>query len=678
MECFDLVTEIKGVGAKTADCYKKLKIETVWDLLSHYPKDYDRFEAPVPIGQIREGAICAIQGSLMARALVNQVRNLKVVSCQVKDSQGSLFLTWFNQTYLVNRLHVGTHYIFRGQIIRRNGVLCMQQPAIFEREEYAKIQGKLKPVYPLTKGLTVNAIGKAVGTVLSEVEIEDFIPSQLRKKYELCTLRKAFSGIHFPKDFDELVKARRRLVFDEFFLFALAMERLKRGERHRKNVCACDSQIDVNVLSSRLSYELTNAQKKVIGELFGDMTGPYRMNRLVQGDVGSGKTVVAAHALYLAVKSGYQGVIMVPTEILASQHEQSLSELLEPFGIRVGLLTGQCKGSKKKEILRRIEEHELDIVVGTHALIEDKVVFAKLGLVITDEQHRFGVAQRERMSQKGEDPHILVMSATPIPRTLGIILYGDLDISVMDELPKNRLPIKNCVVDTNWRPNAFHFLEKQVALGHQAYVICPMVEASETMEAENVVDYTEQLRASLPFSVKVEYLHGKMKNKEKDEIMDRFLKNETQILVSTTVVEVGVNVPNATVMMIENAERFGLAQLHQLRGRVGRGNAQSYCIFMMGAASNKSKERLEVLARTNDGFEIAREDLRLRGPGDFFGIRQSGELAFALADIYQDADCLTQANEAAEMISEDEKNRLKKAYQPLWEKVEQFGGQANL
>ena len=399
------------------------------------------------------------------------------------------------------------------------------------------------------------------------------------------------------------------------------------------------------------------------------------MNRLIQGDVGSGKTVLAAMALLMAGKNGAQGAIMVPTEVLARQHFETLRELLEPFGLTVCLLTGSMTAKEKKQCREKISAHEADVVVGTHALIQEAVQYDKLGLVITDEQHRFGVMQREALSNKGSEPHILVMSATPIPRTLAIILYGDLDLSILDELPKRRLPIKNCVVNTGYRQTAYHFIEKEVRSGRQAYIICPMVEESENMEAENVIDYTERLKLNLAPSIVTEYLHGKMKPKEKNEIMERFARGEISVLVSTTVIEVGINVPNATVIMIENAERFGLAQLHQLRGRVGRGEHQSYCILMHGTESKETMERLEILNQSNDGFFIAREDLRLRGPGDFFGVRQSGLLEFKLADVFNDSKVLMEANEAAKRFQEEERKLLLKKHQKLRERIRRYGGE---
>lgn len=465
----------------------------------------------------------------------------------------------------------------------------------------------------------------------------------------------AIRQIHFPKDKEAFYHARERLVFEEFLIFILALRRMKETNEKTKNTFSFPNHELVDNLIQRLPYELTNAQKKVWHEIQSDMCGERVMSRLVQGDVGSGKTIIALLGLVLAGINGYQGAMMAPTEVLAKQHYASITELFEEYDIplNVELLTGSMTAKEKRESYERIASGEADIIVGTHALIQDKVEYKNLALVVTDEQHRFGVKQREKLAEKGQTPHILVMSATPIPRTLAIILYGDLDISVIDELPANRLPIKNCVVDTSYRNTAYTFIKKQVAEGRQCYVICPMVEESEFLEAENVIDYARMLQGELGNGIKVGHLHGKMKQAEKDAIMEQFGKNEIQVLVSTTVIEVGINVPNATVMMVENAERFGLAQLHQLRGRVGRGKHQSYCIFMSASKTNDTKERLSILNKSNDGFYIASEDLKLRGPGDLFGIRQSGVLDFKMADVFQDAKILQRASEAAQLMKRD-------------------------
>ena len=460
--------------------------------------------------------------------------------------------------------------------------------------------------------------------------------------------------------------ARKRLVFDEFLVFALSVKQLKKENHQIENHYQIQESAAVSQLIASLPYHLTKAQLRVWHEIEEDMKSPVVMNRLVQGDVGSGKTMIAALAMFAAAKAGFQSCMMAPTEVLARQHYENLQALYAPFGIETVLLTGSMTAAAKRKTYSRIENHEADVIIGTQALFQEKAVYDKLALIVTDEQHRFGVRQREQLAMKsnGGEPHVLVMSATPIPRTLAIILYSDLDISVVDEKPANRLPIKNCVVDTRYRPKAYQFIEKEVAAGHQAYVICPLVEESENMEAENVTDYAKRLKEELPDTIEIGLLHGQMKPAQKNDVMERFAANEIKVLVSTTVVEVGVNVPNATVMMIENAEHFGLAQLHQLRGRVGRGDAQSYCIMVNCSNSKESQKRLDILNHSNDGFKIASEDLKLRGPGDFFGIRQSGEMQFALADIYQDAYIMQRASEEVadilgkdpELSSEDHKN----------------------
>ena len=516
-----------------------------------------------------------------------------------------------------------------------------------EIRRFLRDDGLLK----VSRSLKETAVrGYAVREALEHIHLQrETIPESIRQRYHLCEYNYALRGIHFPADKTMYMYARKRLVFEEFLEFLLAIRQMKEEKETSVNGCRMEKKQEVDDFLSQLPFELTNAQKKVWKEIRKDMQGDYTMSRLVQGDVGSGKTIVAVLALLEAACNGYQGAMMAPTEVLARQHYQSVCEMFEKYGIpfRTELLTGSMKAKERREAYERIETGESQIIIGTHALIQEKVNYRNLGLVITDEQHRFGVRQREALAKKGNMPHILVMSATPIPRTLAIIIYGDLDLSVIDELPKDRLPIKNCVVDTGYRETAYRFMKKQVEEGRQCYVICPMVEESEAMEAENVIDYSTMLSERMGPEVTVGYLHGKMKQTQKDEIMEKFAQNQIQILVSTTVVEVGINVPNATVMMVENAERFGLAQLHQLRGRVGRGAFQSYCIFMTASRAKETKKRLDILNHSNDGFYIAGEDLKLRGPGDLFGIRQSGLMEFKLGDIFQDAGILQMAAEAA-------------------------------
>lgn len=651
--------EIKGIGEKTEQLFNKVGVYSANDLINYYPRAYDTFANPQNIEDGEIGEITSIDGVICKSATIEKVKNLQIISVYIKDkNMDTLRLTWFNMPFLKNKLKLGMRYIFRGSIIYKSGAKVMQQPQIYTLGEYETKLYEMQPVYPLTKGLTNNMVSKAIKKVFEVQNMEyDYLPKEIREQYSLSEYNFAIRNIHFPLDKDNLIKARKRLVFDEFFRFLLAIRKLKEVKEINYNNCIIDNDKRTDEFIQTLSFELTNAQKKVWLEVKKDMASEKTMNRLIQGDVGSGKTILAVLALLNCTFAGYQGAMMVPTEVLAKQQYDSVVAMLDKAGldIKVSLLTGSKTKKEKKIEYEKIASGEVSIIIGTHALIQEAVEYKNLALVITDEQHRFGVNQRMTFNEKGISPHILVMSATPIPRTLAIIIYGDLDISIVDELPANRLPIKNCVVDESFMPNAYRFIEKEVRNGHQAYVICPMVEESENIEAKNVVDYSEELRHNLPKSISIEYLHGKMKNSQKNEIMDRFARNEVNVLVSTTVIEVGVNVPNATVIMIEDANRFGLAQLHQLRGRVGRGDAQSYCIMVSNSKAKNTKKRLEILAKSNDGFYIANEDLKLRGPGDIFGIRQSGLLQFELGDIYTDAEILKQAKEATDFIYNNDK-----------------------
>ncbi len=651
------LTAIKGVGEKTAGLFSKLNVTNVEELLHYYPRAYDAFREPQPVKSLVPETTAAVEGVLTKTADVVRFSHLQVTMVHLRDETGTVQLNWYNMPFLRSTLKAGERFVFRGKVAKKRGKLVMEQPEIYRPAQYSALVHSMQPVYGQTKGLGNKTIAKAVAQALSERELErDYMPERLREKYELAEYNFALEHIHFPKDEAELLFSRKRLVFDEFFMFLLSVRLLKEKKADTKSLYVMEPRPEVQRLKDSLPYSLTKAQEKVLKEVYADLSGGRVMNRLVQGDVGSGKTIIAILALLQAAYNGYQGALMVPTEVLARQHLESMEELFAAHGIekKAILLTGSMTAKEKRMAYQKIESHEADIIVGTHALIQEKVIYDKLALVITDEQHRFGVAQREMLGNKGTEPHVLVMSATPIPRTLAIIIYGDLDISIIDELPANRKPIKNCVVGTDYRKNAYRFIEREAAAGRQAYVICPMVEPSEMIEAENVVDYTKKLRENLPESVRVEYLHGKMKPKEKNLLMEQFAEGEIQVLVSTTVIEVGINVPNATVMMIENAERFGLAQLHQLRGRVGRGKEQSYCIMVNASSDEGIQKRLEILNKSNDGFFIASEDLKLRGPGDIFGIRQSGELEFKLGDIFTDADLLkTVSEEVREILDAD-------------------------
>lgn len=657
------IREIKGIGEKTEKLFEKLNIYTAGDLLRYYPRGYDVYEEPVPVSEVEEGKICTVTGAIFGRVQVAGNRRLPVTTLHVRDLTGTLKAVWFRMPFLRNAFAGGGAVTLRGRVVKKGRELVMEQPEIFyPPEKYEEKSGTLQPIYGLTKGLTNNGVSKAVGQVLKNLDLSrEVLPEDLRMRYGLAEYNYALRGIHFPEDKEVYFHARKRLVFEEFLAFILSLRRLKDSNQRMENNYVMDVDEKVEKLIGELPFSLTGAQRKVWGEIAGDLASDTVMSRLVQGDVGSGKTIVAVLALLNTALHGYQAAMMAPTEVLARQHYESITKLLEEYEIpvKVELLTGSMTVKEKRRAYDRIECGYARIIIGTHALIQSAVNYDCLALVITDEQHRFGVKQREAFAGKGGMPHVLVMSATPIPRTLAIILYGDLDISVIDELPANRLPIKNCVVDTGYRKTAYTFMKKEIAAGRQCYVICPMVEESEQLEAENVQDYGAMLQEEMGPDIRVACLHGKMKPALKDEIMEAFGRNEIQILVSTTVIEVGIDVPNATVMMIENAERFGLAQLHQLRGRVGRGKHQSYCIFMSASRAEETKERLSILRDTNDGFKIASEDLRLRGPGDLFGIRQSGLLNFRLGDVFQDAKILQMANEAADEILKNEEEWVK-------------------
>ena len=579
---------------------------------------------------------------------------MQISTAQFSDGTGKVEAVWFRMPYICNQLNREPEVILYGKLTLKNKKYVMEQPAVWKPDEYRKMQISLQPVYPLTKGISSKQFGKLVRTALDSVKEDgEYIPEEILARHQFMGLREALGKVHFPTDLEELTGARKRLAFDEFFLFLLQIQRFKEHHEQTPNGFPVVRDEFIEVVAEQLPFPLTNAQKKTLEDLEKDIYSPYAMQRLIQGDVGSGKTILAFLIMAKFAHEGYQTAIMAPTEVLARQHYETFQEWIAMFELDfpVILLTGSLTAKEKREAYARMETEQNAMIIGTHALIQEKALYQKLALVVTDEQHRFGVRQRETLADKSSRlPHVLVMSATPIPRTLAIILYGDLDISVIDELPANRLPIKNCVVGTSYRPKAYEFIAKEVASGRQAYVICPMVEEGESEDLENVVDYTEKLRAALPPSVQVAYLHGKMRPADKNRIMEEFANKEIDVLVSTTVIEVGINVPNATVMMVENAERFGLAQLHQLRGRVGRGEFQSYCIFISTSEAKETMERLQILNHSNDGFHIASEDLKLRGPGDIFGIRQSGEFSFVLGDIYTDASLLKEASEAVDTL----------------------------
>lgn len=646
------ITEIKGIGEKAASLYKKLNIETVKDLIFYIPKGFDLYESPViPSLEYKDSSI-----SLEGYFLLNTFNGIKkghltYSHVEFMSDNKKIGITLFNMPYLKKQLKTDEAYILRGILqISKNGIYSMVQPQIYTKTQYQKLENTLCPLYPLTKGLTNNAVRKAMQQVIEHISIPTDGLDDLRNN--CITFQDALKSIHFPTNMNAFLTARDRLVFHEFVSFILQM---KTSENSTKNLAFEDPLIEVaetNRLIESLPYNLTNAQKKVWNEIKHDLSQPICMNRLIQGDVGSGKTIVAFLALLMNACNNHQGVLMAPTEVLAKQHFENLKSLVSKYKLPINpvLLLGSMSTKQKREAYDLISEGLCNVIIGTHAVFQEKVIYKDLTLVVTDEQHRFGVKQREAIVEKGKNVHLLVMSATPIPRSLAMILYGDISISVLDEKPSNRLPIKNCVVNSDYRKKAYQFIEKEVNAKHQVYVICPAVLEGIDDSMENVVDYSKKLASELPNNIIISYLHGKMSLEKKNEIMDAFARNEIDVLVSTTVIEVGIDVPNATVIMVENAERFGLAQLHQLRGRVGRGVAQSYCIFINTKENEQTKERLEILNKSNDGFFIADEDLRLRGPGDIFGIRQSGEFAFAIADIYNDSSILKEASECVSYL----------------------------
>ena len=674
------VTDLKGIGEKTAVPFAKAGIHTVQDLIEYYPRAYELFEEPTEPEEMEDGKKYAVHAWVQSVSPVKRFKRYQIFSAQLKTGDTVIQAAWFNMPFLRNYFQKGGQYIFRGVVTVRNGQYRMEQPEHYTLADYENLLYIMQPKYPLVSGLTEKMVTKAVRQVLAndQIRVPEYLPDAWLSDYDLEEEWEALRQIHFPKDDGAMRKARKRIVFDEFLMFILGIRKMKEHQEELVSQIPMVEVAETSRLIETLPYELTGAQKRVWKEIVSDMTGGKVMSRLVQGDVGSGKTILAVLALIMTGCNGCQGALMVPTEVLARQHFESVKEILEEHQIPLVpvLLTGSMTAKEKRLAKAEIESGSAQIIIGTHALIQEDVQYYRLALVVTDEQHRFGVRQRETLADKGITPHVLVMSATPIPRTLAIIVYGDLDISVVDEMPAHRLPIKNCVVDESYRPNAYRFMEKEVAAGHQVYIICPMVEESDELELENVTDYTEKLQKILPM-IRIACLHGKMKPKEKNEIMERFAAGDIQILISTTVIEVGINVPTATVMMVENAERFGLAQLHQLRGRVGRGSAQSYCIFMSGSKGKETRKRLEVLNKSNDGFHIASEDLKLRGPGDLFGIRQSGILEFRMGDVFQDSAVLGQASEAAGRLLKEDPQLLDPLYEGIRKKLEHIISQSS-
>lgn len=670
------LTSLKGIGPKTAELFNKLGIHSCEELIESYPLHYESYDAPVKAGEVLDGMKCAVIGQITGNvSFFASNKGLKIVSAVIRDETGLLRLSWYNMPYIRSRLVKGAFFVFRGIVRKGKSGMTMEHPEIFSPAEYEKKSNTLTPIYGLTKGLSNNTFSKAVAQAMAAINPHgDYLPESYRKLFSLPTEEAALKGIHFPKNEEEMTNARKRLVFDEFFLFIMAIRLLKEQESEAEEAYCFEKSWETEEVISRLPFKMTGAQLNAWHEIENDMTSGKRMSRLLQGDVGSGKTIVSFLALSLCVENNCQGALMAPTEVLARQHYRNIQKMIEEGifkNIHPVLLVGSMKANEKREATEKISSGEANVVIGTHALIQQKVLYKKLALVITDEQHRFGVRQRQEFTDKGLKPHMLVMSATPIPRTMGVVIYSDMAVSVINEMPGERLKIKTAVVDTAYRPSAYRFIKKQIEDGHQAYIVCPLIEESEGLEAENVMDYARKLKKEIP-EAKIGILHGRMKSREKDSVMAEFSNGHIDVLVSTTVVEVGVDVPNATVMMVENAERFGLAALHQLRGRVGRGKAQSYCIFVAGMMNDTIKQRLDVLSKSHDGLEIAQKDFEIRGSGDLLGIRQSGASLFKIADIFRDEEILKMASDAAASILKDDPYLMDENYLDLSQKIKNY------
>ena len=650
------VKYIKGVGEKRAELFHKLGIFCVKDLVEYYPRAYQDWSAAAKAADCENGAQVSIKATMIKPVREHMVRRgMTLYKCSFSDSDTIINVTIFNNKYLANSLKLYEDYILFGKLEKRLTSAEMSSPQIEKAESNIKIH----PVYPATDRLNSKAIAKVARTALEALpEFEETLPKEIRDKYRLAPLDFAIRQIHFPDSRENAIIARKRLIFEELLVLQLGLLKLKSKKKTKTNI-----RIKTDFTRefySLLPFEPTGAQRRAIADCIADMQSEYPMNRLIQGDVGSGKTAVAAGIIYTAVKNGYQAALMAPTEILANQHFGTLSPMLSASGIRVELLTGSTPAKEKREIKRRLMDGEIDLIIGTHAIIQNDVEFKELGLVITDEQHRFGVNQRASLALKGEEVHTLVMSATPIPRTLALMIYGDLDISVLDELPPGRQPVRTDVVNSSYRRRIYDFIKKAIARGEQAYIVCPLVDGEEPTMA-SAEKYAEKLANGAFYGYNIGILHGKMKPKAKDEIMRAFAEGSVKVLVSTTVIEVGVDVPNATIMVIENAERFGLSQLHQLRGRVGRGNAGSYCILISDSEGDSAQERLQIMKKYSDGFKIADEDLKQRGPGDFFGSRQHGLPDLKIADMLGDIETLKICRACAdEILAKDEKLDLEK------------------
>ena len=675
------VKYIKGVGPNRVELLNKLGIFTMKDLITYYPRDYEDRSKPKKIADCVDGEDALIEAIAISRlAEIRVKKNMVMYKLTVSDDTGTCNITWFNQPYLKTQFKYGETYSFFGRVHIKGSKLEMNSP-VFDTKESNRHTGKIVPIYPTTYNLPQTTLRTIIENAVEQVSgnLEDLMPEYILNQYNLCEINKAIKSIHMPEEFKDFSYARRRLVFEELLVMQLALLNLKSSWKKEQPGIQYSKDVKLSDVINDLPFSLTKAQLRVLEEIDNDMESNKAMNRLLQGDVGSGKTIVSIIAAYKAVKSGYQAAIMAPTSILASQHLESFSSMLEKYGIKCELLISSVTKKKKDEILEKLQNGEIDILIGTHAILEENVVFKNLGLVVTDEQHRFGVRQRSTIVSKGANPDVLVMTATPIPRTLALILYGDLDISIIDELPPNRKEIETYAVTKGLENRVNDFVRKQIKEGRQAYVVCPLVEENEEIKAISVEEIYEKYKNEIFTDLSVEYMHGKMRPKEKDEIMERFKNGEIDILISTTVIEVGVNVPNSSIMIVENAERFGLAQLHQLRGRVGRGEYQSYCILKYNSNSEIAQKRMQIMTSTTDGFVIAEKDLELRGSGEFFGTKQHGLPEFKIANLFEDMDILKEVQGLTQKIEEADSNLELDVHKGLKQMVdEKFSGRIEM
>ncbi len=674
MQLSQSISEIKNIGEQRTKKLNKLGVFTIEDLIEYFPRDYDDRSHITKISEIKLNQVNTIKGRLIAKPETMRMKSIQITKARIEDNGAILELVWFNQPYLKNTLKPKAEYMFTGKVCEKYARLQMENPdyEIIDNGELLN-SGRIIPIYASTYKFSQKLFRGLIFEILKEIkgQLEEFIPDTVRKNFNLCERSFAIENIHFPKNDESFFLARKRLVFEELFLLQMRLLQLKGNIKKRKSG-AVFNNLSYNEIKERFGFELTNAQKKVINEITEDFKTNTAMNRLIQGDVGSGKTAVAMTAAFIAVKNGFQCAMMAPTDVLANQHYESFKSIFEPLNINCVLLSGAQKKKEKNEIYEKIKNSQADIIIGTHAVIQDAVKFNALGLVITDEQHRFGVNQRNLLAEKGNNPHILVMTATPIPRSLALILYGDLDISIIDEMPPGRKKIDTISVNTNYRSRVYNFIIKNASEGRQSYIICPMIEEGENKELKAVIEYTQKLKDEVFYNIRVECIHGKMKSADKQEIMKEFSEGKIDVLISTTVIEVGINIPNATIMLIENAERFGLSQLHQLRGRVGRGADKSYCILISDSKNKITAQRLKVMTQTENGFEISEKDLELRGPGDFFGTRQHGIPELKIANLYKDIPILKEVQKAAQWLYSVDPDLKLDENQKLNKRIERF------